>query len=258
MKKFLKWFFKLALHISAFAAVTAGIAFIAERIEELKNYGKELKHKPYGVYERYVKRPLDCFLSTGALIVFSPILAVTALLVKTKLGSPVLFTQERPGKDEKIFKLYKFRTMTDERDENGELLPDDVRLTKFGKALRLTSLDELPELINIVKGDMAVIGPRPLLTEYLPYYKEKEHHRHDVRPGLTGWAQVNGRNAIHSWEERFGYDLEYVDHITLKTDLKVLYTTVYKVIKKSDIQVGSEIKVGRLDVARSESNNTKI
>ena len=258
MKKFLKWFFKLALHISAFAAVTAGIAFIAERIEELKNYGKELKHKPYGVYERYVKRPLDCFLSTGALIVFSPILAVTALLVKTKLGSPVLFTQERPGKDEKIFKLYKFRTMTDERDENGELLPDDVRLTKFGKALRLTSLDELPELINIVKGDMAVIGPRPLLTEYLPYYKEKEHHRHDVRPGLTGWAQVNGRNAIHSWEERFDYDLEYVNHITVKTDLKVLYTTVYKVIKKSDIQVGSEIKVGRLDVARSESNNTKI
>ena len=258
MKKFLKWFFKLALHISAFAAVTAGIAFIAERIEELKNYGKELKHKPYGVYERYVKRPLDCFLSTGALIVFSPILAVTALLVKTKLGSPVLFTQERPGKDEKIFKLYKFRTMTDERDENGELLPDDVRLTKFGKALRLTSLDELPELINIVKGDMAVIGPRPLLTEYLPYYKEKEHHRHDVRPGLTGWAQVNGRNAIHSWEERFDYDLEYVNHITVKTDLKVLYTTVYKVIKKSDIQVGSEIKVGRLDVARSESNNTQV
>ena len=258
MNRYLKGFLKIAGCISAFAAATAGVAFVAERIEELRNYGKELRHKPYGVYERFVKRPLDCFLSTGALIVFSPILAVTALLVKTKLGSPVLFTQERPGKDEKIFKLYKFRTMTDERDENGELLPDDVRLTKFGKALRLTSLDELPELINIVKGDMAVIGPRPLLTEYLPYYKEKEHHRHDVRPGLTGWAQVNGRNAIHSWEERFDYDLEYVNHITVKTDLKVLYTTVYKVIKKSDIQVGSEIKVGRLDVARSESNNTQV
>ena len=152
MNKFLKGFFKAAGCISAFAAMTAGVAFVAERIDELKNYGKELKHKPYGVYERFVKRPLDCFLSTGALIVFSPILAVTAFLVKTKLGSPVLFTQERPGKDEKNFKLYKFRTMTDERDENGELLPDDVRLTKFGKALRATSLDELPELINIVKG----------------------------------------------------------------------------------------------------------
>lgn len=258
MNKFLKGFFKLALHISAFAAVTAGIAFVAERIEELKNYGKELRHKPYGIYERFVKRPLDCFLSTGALLVFSPILAVTAALVKTKLGSPVLFTQDRPGKDEKIFKLYKFRTMTDERDENGELLSDDIRLTKFGRLLRSTSLDELPELFNIIKGDMAVIGPRPLLTEYLPYYKDNEHHRHDIRPGLTGWAQVNGRNAIHSWEERFKYDLEYVNHVSLKMDLKVLFTTVLKVIKKSDIQVGSEIKVGRLDVARNEGNDTTV
>ncbi|SEK89120.1 sugar transferase [Ruminococcus albus] len=258
MNKFLKGFFKVAGCISAIAAVTASVAFIAERIEELKNYGKEIKHKPYGFYERFVKRPLDCFLSTGALIVFSPILAVTAVFVKTKLGSPVLFTQERPGKDEKIFKLYKFRTMTDERDENGELLSDDIRLTKFGKALRATSLDELPELINIIKGDMAVIGPRPLLTEYLPYYRDSEHHRHDIRPGLTGWAQVNGRNAIHSWEERFKYDLEYVNNVSIKMDLKVLFTTVLKVIKKSDIQVGSEIKVGRLDVARNEGNDTTI
>lgn len=258
MNKVLKGFFKVAGCISAFAAMTAGVAFIAERIDELKNYGKELKHKPYGVYERFVKRPLDCFLSTGALIVFSPILAVTAFLVKTKLGSPVLFTQERPGKDEKIFKLYKFRTMTDEHDENGNLLPDDVRLTKFGKALRATSLDELPELLNIIKGDMAVVGPRPLLVEYLPYYTKEEHHRHDVRPGLTGLAQINGRNAIHSWEERLNYDLDYVKNITLKMDFKVLYLTVYKVIKKSDIQVGSEIKVGRLDVARSEGYNQKV
>lgn len=234
MNKFLKGFFKVAGCISAFAAMTAGVAFIAERIDELKNYGKELKHKPYGVYERFVKRPLDCFLSTGALIVFSPILAVTAFLVKTKLGSPVLFTQERPGKDEKIFKLYKFRTMTDERDENGELLPDDVRLTKFGKALRATSLDELPELINIVKGDMAVVGPRPLLVKYLNRYNEHQKHRHDVRPGFTGLAQVHGRNAI-SWEDKFDWDVKYVDEVTFKGDVKVILDTVKIVVKRDGI-----------------------
>ena len=234
MNKFLKGFFKVAGYISAFAAMTAGVAFIAERIDELKNYGKELKHKPYGVYERFVKRPLDCFLSTGALIVFSPILAVTAFLVKTKLGSPVLFTQERPGKDEKIFKLYKFRTMTDARDENGELLPDDVRLTKFGKALRATSLDELPELINIVKGDMAVVGPRPLLVRYLDRYNEHQKHRHDVRPGFTGLAQVHGRNAI-SWEDKFDWDIKYVDEVTFKGDVKVILDTVKTVVNRDGI-----------------------
>lgn len=258
MNKYIKSGLKIVGCISALAAVVGGVAFVAERIDELKNYGKELRHKPYGVYERFIKRPLDCFLSTGALIVLSPVLLVTALLVHTKLGLPVLFTQDRPGRNEKIFRLYKFRTMTDERNEAGELLPDDVRLTKFGKFLRSTSLDELPELINIIKGDMAVIGPRPLLTEYLPYYNEKEHHRHDIRPGLTGWAQVNGRNAINSWEERFDYDLEYVNHVTFGMDVKVLFTTVEKVIKRSDIQVGSEIKVGRLDVARRESNNSTV
>lgn len=258
MKKLINTLAVITAVVSAFAAVTAGIAFIAERLEELKDDGKEQKHRPYGIYERFIKRPLDCFLSTGALIVLSPVLAVTAFLVRTKLGSPVLFKQERPGRNEKKFKLYKFRTMTDECDENGKLLPDDVRLTKFGKALRATSLDELPELINIIKGDMAVIGPRPLLTEYLPYYKEEEHHRHDIRPGLTGWAQVNGRNAISSWEQRFEYDLEYVDHVSLGMDIKVLFTTVEKVIKKSDIQVGSEIKAGRLDVARRESNDKEV
>ena len=216
------------------------------------------KHKPYGPYEQFIKRPLDACLSTGAIIVLSPVLLGTAFLVRTKLGSPVLFTQDRPGKDEKIFKLYKFRSMTDERDENGKLLPDDIRLTKFGRLLRSTSLDELPELFNIMKGDMALIGPRPLLVEYLPYYTEEERHRHDVRPGLTGWAQVNGRNAIHSWEERFKYDLEYVNHVSLLMDLKVLLITVVKVVKRSDIQVGSEIKVGRLDDARRANNDQKV
>ena len=216
------------------------------------------KHKPYGPYEQFIKRPLDACLSTGAFIVLSPVLLGTALLVRVKLGSPVLFTQDRPGKDEKIFKLYKFRSMTDARDENGKLLPVDIRLTKFGRLLRSTSLDELPELFNIMKGDMALIGPRPLLVEYLPYYTEEEHHRHDVRPGLTGWAQVNGRNAIHSWEERFKYDLEYVNHISFLMDLKVLFVTVGKVVKRYDIQVGSEIKVGRLDDARRANNDQKV
>ena len=238
MNKFLKGFFKVAGCISAFAAVTAGIAFIAERIEELKNYGKELKHKPYGVYERFIKRPLDCFLSTGALIVFSPILAVTAVLVKTKLGSPVLFTQDRPGKDEKIFKLYKFRTMTDERDENGELLPDDIRLTKFGKALRATSLDELPELINIVKGNMAVVGPRPQLVRDMVFMSSEQRKRHDVRQGLTGLAQVNGRNDI-LWEDKLAYDVKYLDEgITFKGDAKIVLDTVMKVFKSEGITDG--------------------
>ena len=243
---------KIILWIVIIAAAVGVVALIADLFQ------KKSSHKPYGLYERFMKRPLDAFLATGALIVLSPVLLITAILVRIKLGSPVLFTQDRPGRDEKIFKLYKFRSMTNQRDENGKLLPDDVRLTKFGRILRSTSLDELPELLNIIKGDMAVIGPRPLLVEYLPYYTTEEHHRHDVRPGLTGWAQVNGRNAIHSWEERFQYDLEYVNHISLAMDLKVLFTTVGKVLKRSDIQVGSEIKVGRLDVARSESNYTKV
>lgn len=216
------------------------------------------KHKPFGPYERFVKRPLDCFLSLLALIVLSPLMLITSIIVRIKLGSPILFKQTRPGLNENVFMLYKFRTMTDARDENGKLLSDDVRLTKFGRFLRSTSLDELPELFNIVKGDMAVIGPRPLLVEYLTFYTDEEHHRHDVRPGLTGWAQINGRNAIDSWEERFKYDLEYVNHISFAMDIKVLFLTVWKVIKRSDIQVGSEIKVGRLDVARSGSNNKKV
>lgn len=183
---------------------------------------------------KYIKRILDIISSLLAIIILSPLLAVTAVLVKTKLGSPVLFKQERPGKDEKIFTLMKFRTMTDERDENGELLPDEIRLTKFGKFLRSTSIDELPELFNILKGDMSVIGPRPLLVQYLPYYTKEERHRHDVRPGLTGWAQVNGRNSL-DWDHRFECDVEYVKNMSLLFDIKIMFSTILKVIGKSDV-----------------------
>lgn len=183
---------------------------------------------------KYIKRILDIISSLLAIIILSPLLAVTAVLVKTKLGSPVLFKQERPGKDEKIFTLMKFRTMTDERDENGELLPDEVRLTKFGKFLRSTSIDELPELFNILKGDMSVIGPRPLLVEYIPRYNEHQHRRHEVRPGLSGWAQVNGRNTV-SWEDKFDMDVHYVDNYSFAMDVKILFMTVLNVIKKEGI-----------------------
>ena len=203
-----------------------------------------------GVYEKFIKRGLDLLISGCALLVLWPVLLVLVVLVRSKLGGPAIFCQERPGKDEKIFKLYKFRSMIDERDENGNLLPDEVRLTKFGRLLRSTSLDELPEAINILKGDMSVVGPRPLLPEYLPYYTEDEHYRHAVRPGLTGWAQINGRNNLGSWEERFLYDLEYVGHCSFGFDLKILFFTVLKVLKRSDVLVGKQIKVGRLDDAR--------
>lgn len=193
-----------------------------------------MEHKPYGPYEAYIKRPLDFCLSLGALIVLSPVMGVTAILVKTKLGSPVIFKQPRPGKNEKIFNIYKFRTMTDERDENGELLPDEDRLTGFGKLLRATSLDELPELINMVKGDMAVVGPRPLLVRYLDRYSEEQHRRHEVRPGLTGHAQAHGRNTL-SWEEKFKLDVDYVDHITFLRDLKIVLDTVLTVFNRSGI-----------------------
>lgn len=204
----------------------------------------KVKHKPYGPYERFVKRPLDIFCSLLAIVVFWWLFVVVAILVRVKLGGPVLFTQDRPGKDEKIFKLYKFRTMTDERDENGNLLPDDVRLTKFGRLLRSTSLDELPEIFNILKGDMSIVGPRPLLVSYLPYYTQEERHRHDVRPGLTGLAQVNGRNAIE-WDKKLGYDVDYVRSVSFAMDLKIVFLTVVKVLKRSDIQVGSEFKAGK-------------
>lgn len=191
------------------------------------------KHKPYGVYERFFKRPLDIVCALLALLVFGWLYAVVAILVKVKLGSPVIFKQPRPGKDEKVFYLYKFRTMTEKKDENGNLLPDELRLTRFGGFLRKTSLDELPEAINILKGDMSVVGPRPLLVKYLPYYNKKEKHRHDVRPGLSGYAQVHGRNAI-SWDEKFELDIEYINRITFAGDLKIIFLSVFKSFVKQE------------------------
>lgn len=209
-----------------------------------------MKHKPYGPYEKYVKRPLDCVLSLVAIILLSPIIALTAILVRIKLGSPVLFTQKRPGKDEKIFKLYKFRTMTDQRDEKGELLPDAQRLTKFGATLRSTSLDELPELMNIAKGDMALIGPRPLLVQYLPYYTETERKRHDIRPGLSGLAQVNGRNLV-KWDDRLAYDVAYVKKITFLVDAKIVLQTIKNVFSRKDVAPDPEsVDEGYLDQIR--------
>lgn len=186
------------------------------------------------MYAKYIKRPLDFILSLIAIIILSPLLLIVAILVRIKLGKPVIFKQQRPGKNEKIFTLYKFRTMTDKKDENGNLLPDEQRLTKFGKALRSTSLDELPELINILKGDMAIVGPRPLLVEYLNLYNEEQKHRHDVRPGLTGLAQINGRNSI-SWKEKFKDDIEYIRRITFLGDCKIALKTIGKVFKKEGI-----------------------
>lgn len=190
-------------------------------------------HKPYGPYEKYFKRPLDFICGVLAVLVFWWLYLIVAVLVRIKLGSPVLFTQKRPGKDEKIFKLYKFRTMTDATDENGELLPDEVRLTQFGRILRSTSLDELPEVFNIIKGDMSVIGPRPLLVKYLPLYNAEQHRRHEVRPGLSGYAQVHGRNMV-SWEEKFKMDVAYVDHITFLGDVKIILDTVMKAFIKQE------------------------
>lgn len=186
------------------------------------------------MYQLFIKRFFDFILSLVAIIILSPVFIVIALLVRIKLGSPILFKQERPGLNEKIFKMYKFRTMTSEVDGEGNLLPDEVRLTSFGQLLRSTSLDELPELFNIFKGDMSIVGPRPLLVKYLPLYNDEQKHRHDVRPGLTGLAQVNGRNAI-SWEDKFKYDVEYTKNVTFMNDLKIIFATILKVIKRDGI-----------------------
>ncbi|EGP5242860.1 sugar transferase [Enterococcus faecium] len=191
-------------------------------------------------YQLFWKRILDILLSGIALIVLSPIILIVGILVRIKLGSPIIFKQERPGKSEKIFSMYKFRTMTDERDHNGEYLPDEIRLTKFGKMLRATSLDELPELWNILKGDMSIVGPRPLLVEYLPLYSEKQRKRHNVRPGLTGLAQVNGRNAI-SWEEKFEYDYLYIENYSFTKDISIIWHTIKKVLKHDGITSNSSV-----------------
>ncbi|WP_255433185.1 sugar transferase [Alcanivorax sp. 24] len=186
-----------------------------------------------------VKRTFDFLASAAGLLVLSPVLLVLAIMVRSKLGSPILFTQERPGLDGKPFKMMKFRTMTDERDEEGDLLPDEARLTRFGAFLRSTSLDELPELINVIKGDMSLVGPRPLLMEYLPLYSERQYRRHEVRPGITGWAQINGRNAL-SWDEKFELDVWYVENRSLWLDIKILFLTVLKVVKRDGISHGGE------------------
>ena len=203
------------------------------------------------MYAKYFKRMLDFILSLIALIILSPILLIVAILVRIKLGSPIIFKQQRPGKNEKIFTLYKFRTMTDKKDENGNLLPDSERLTKFGKLLRSTSFDELPELINILKGDMAIVGPRPLLVEYLSLYNKKQKHRHDVRPGLTGLAQVNGRNSI-SWEEKFNDDLKYIKKITFIGDVKIILKTVEKVFKREGISQDDNVTMKKFQGNKME------
>lgn len=202
------------------------------------------------IYERVIKRFLDVFLSALAIVVLSPLMLIVAVLVRIKLGSPVIFSQKRPGKDEKLFCLYKFRSMTEKRDGRGNLLSDEERLTNFGKILRKTSLDELPELINIFIGDMSIVGPRPLLVRYLPFFRPEERVRHSVRPGLTGLAQVNGRNNL-SWNERLTLDIGYVEEITFRKDLVIFFKTIGKVLKKSDIASGKELIMDDLDKERA-------
>ena len=224
---------KAFLLISIFAG---GIAFVTELLAE-----KKMKKKKYnGIYERFIKRPMDCFLATLSLLFLSPVILILSLLVRVFLGSPVFFEQDRPGKDGKVVKLYKFRTMTDRKDENGQLLADEKRLTTFGKILRSSSLDELPELFNIIKGEMSLIGPRPLLVRYLPLYNEEQARRHEVRPGLTGLAQSRGRNSL-SWEEKFKLDVEYVDHITFLGDLKIIADTVRSVLNSEGISAEGDV-----------------
>ncbi len=214
------------------------------------------EHKPYGIYEKCIKRPLDALLSATALILLSPVMLTTAILVKLKLGSPVLFTQDRPGRNEKIFKLYKFRSMTDARDENGNLLPDEERLPRFGRKLRSTSLDELPELFNILKGDMSIVGPRPLLVSYLPWYTDEERRRHDVRPGLTGLAQVSGRNYL-DWEKRFKKDVEYVDNLSFAMDIKIVIRTVMILFDRKQVATDTNVVEGNFAQIREMERNGK-
>lgn len=202
------------------------------------------------LYEDYVKRMLDFLLALLALIVLSPVFLIISVLVRVKLGSPVIFRQERPGKGEKIFRLYKFRTMTDEKNEKGELLSDEKRLTRFGKFLRSTSLDELPELWNIVKGDMSIVGPRPLLVRYLPLYNEKQKHRHDVRPGFTGLAQTHGRNSI-TWNDKFEWDIQYVSHITFLGDMRIIWNTIWVVLRREGISSDTSVT---MEEFRGEEN----
>ena len=233
----MKKIFKIAFIVIVSCSLFVGILDMIEtnkRNKQAEKDGKKI-HQPYGPYEKYFKRPLDFFLSSIALIILLPVMIVTAVLVRRRLGSPVFFIQDRPGRDGKIFKLKKFRSMTDERDADGKLLSDEVRLTAFGKNLRSSSLDEIPELMNIIRGDMSVVGPRPLLVEYLGLYNEEQRHRHDVRPGLTGLAQVNGRANLF-WKDKFKYDCNYVKKITFLSDLHIIMKSVFVVIKRENIE----------------------
>ena len=257
MKKTIKGFADLWLG-------TLLMGFVVDTVEksrERKQGGKRT-HRFFGPYEAYFKRPLDFSIAFMGLLVLLPFLCILALLVGAKLGRPILFTQERPGRiypgtgKEKIFKLYKFRSMTDKRDENGELLPDEDRLTRFGEKLRSSSLDELPELFNILKGEMSLVGPRPLLVEYLPRYNERQARRHEVRPGLTGLAQVSGRNSL-SWEKRFEDDVRYVDHITFLTDVKILLETVGTVFRRKGIHSDTSVTMEAF-TGSGESNTDKL
>lgn len=243
---------KIINFYAVFGMISLGMGFIANIVKKkIFKYGKKNNyvHFSCGIYEKYFKYPLDFALSMIAIVTLAPVLLITAGLVRLKLGPPIIFSQDRPGLYEEIFKLYKFRTMTDKKDQEGNLLPDEERITVFGKWLRRSSLDELPELFNIIRGDMSIVGPRPLLVEYLPYYSTKERKRHDVRPGLTGISQINGRNNLE-WNKRLELDVKYVEHITFVGDLKIILLTIIKVLKKSDIAVGNELKIENLDVER--------
>ena len=247
MRKFLSSCWKIVAYLLSIF----GIGSLVAGLIDFKN-NKSSKHMSNGIYESYFKRVFDVFCSLLALAFLWPVLLIIAVLVKIKLGSPILFSQERPGLNEKIFKMYKFRSMTDERDEKGELLPDEVRLTKFGKFLRSTSMDELPELFSILKGDMSLIGPRPLLVKYLPYYTEKERVRHFVKPGLTGLAQVNGRNNL-IWDRRLAMDVEYVNNITFIGDFKIFVKTIWNVLARKDIVEDTQVSEGSLSEIRNKT-----
>lgn len=223
--------------------------FAAGVIDMIKN--RKSKHKPAGVYEAFFKRVIDFICGMLVLVILWPLYLILAVTVRIKLGSPILFTQKRPGKDEKLFKLYKFRTMTDEKDENGELLSDDKRLTSFGSWLRKSSMDEIFEVFNIVRGDMSLVGPRPLLVRYLPFYTDEERDRHSVKPGLTGLAQINGRNSLE-WSERFKLDCDYAHNITFITDVKIIIGTFYKVLKKVDVTDDGDYLLKNLDEERGQ------
>lgn len=227
------------------------LGFLRKRLDRSGKVMMKKSVAPNTFYVKYGKRWLDAMLALLALFLLSPVVLLIAVLVRIQLGSPVIFCQERPGKGGKIFKLYKFRSMTDKKDKRGNLLPDEARLTAFGKWLRSTSLDELPELVNILKGDMAVVGPRPLLIKYLPYYSEKERHRHDIRPGLTGLAQISGRNYLN-WDKRLALDVKYVENCSFFMDVKIVLKTVRRVIKRADVAVDTNRVLKDLDCLRGE------